>query len=441
MQGYNFGGDINTISALMIAPTVLVSLAIFVLLKDPYAKLNKFFGAYTLAAALFSFCLGMRSASLIPEVALSWAKASGVGSIFMTPFFLFFILIFTKHHKWMDNFFTYLITLGISAILYVGDYIATTTQIENIYQDASGRWVTPTTLPGRINEIWIPLLMLIGLIFCWRFYKETKDPSEKKQALFIMIAGVVPLVSGVLSQIILPEIGAPILVINTFRLSFSLSTILIAVTLSYAISRYELFALLTPSATADIIIETIKEALIVVDSKMNIEFVNTSTTNLLKYRKDELVGRSIEYIFYQEKEDMETFKESIVSKIQKKEDVMDAETILLDKDGETISVRLSSSTLKNKQGKVIGIVITATDMSEIKELISILEIKVKARTRAVEEERAGLAEKIKERTSELEKERKELAENMEELEKFQKLAIGREMKMIELKKELNELKG
>ncbi|KPJ56824.1 hypothetical protein AMJ49_03705 [Parcubacteria bacterium DG_74_2] len=62
-----------------------------------------------------------------------------------------------------------------------------------------------------------------------------------------------------------------------------------------------------------------------------------------------------------------------------------------------------------------------------------LEIKVKARTKELAELNQTLEERVKERT-------KELRERIDELERFHKLTIGREVKMIELKKEIKKLK-
>ena len=69
-----------------------------------------------------------------------------------------------------------------------------------------------------------------------------------------------------------------------------------------------------------------------------------------------------------------------------------------------------------------------------------LEIRVRARTSELWAQRKSLEEGVKERTRELETERKELAKRVAELERFHKVAVGRELKMRELKKELEKLK-
>ena len=70
--------------------------------------------------------------------------------------------------------------------------------------------------------------------------------------------------------------------------------------------------------------------------------------------------------------------------------------------------------------------------SELEEAKNILEIKVRARTRELEELAQSLDEKVKERTKELQK-------RIGELEKFHRLLVGRELKMVELKKELKKI--
>jgi nitrate/nitrite-specific signal transduction histidine kinase len=70
---------------------------------------------------------------------------------------------------------------------------------------------------------------------------------------------------------------------------------------------------------------------------------------------------------------------------------------------------------------------------ELEEYSKILEIRVKARTRELEELTESLDVQVKERM-------KELQEKMTELERFNRLAVGRELKMIELKEELEKIK-
>jgi len=72
-------------------------------------------------------------------------------------------------------------------------------------------------------------------------------------------------------------------------------------------------------------------------------------------------------------------------------------------------------------------------MKELEEAKTSLEIKVKEKTQQLRTIMEGLEGKVQERT-------KELESKVEELEKFQRLTIGREVAMVELKKEIKKLK-
>lgn len=90
--------------------------------------------------------------------------------------------------------------------------------------------------------------------------------------------------------------------------------------------------------------------------------------------------------------------------------------------------------------------------TKLKESYTILESKIKDRTKELEEERGSLEKKVFERTGELEKLKNDLEETvferteklnskLEEMEQMNKVMTGRELKMIELKQEVEELQS
>jgi MFS family permease len=70
---------------------------------------------------------------------------------------------------------------------------------------------------------------------------------------------------------------------------------------------------------------------------------------------------------------------------------------------------------------------------EIETTKNVLEVKVRARTRELRELAQNLDQQVKEKTKELEK-------KIEEMERFNRLVVGRELRMVELKKEVEKLK-
>jgi len=137
--------------------------------------------------------------------------------------------------------------------------------------------------------------------------------------------------------------------------------------------------------------------------------INKGFEDLTGYKSIEIVGESI-YIIFREKEEVE----KILEGVQKKEKVA-KELTLMTKEKEKIPVNTTISSRKDREGNFLGYFVGITDITELKKLQEEME------------------EKVKERT-------KELNEKLEELEKFRKLSVGRELKMVALKEEIKELK-
>ena len=138
--------------------------------------------------------------------------------------------------------------------------------------------------------------------------------------------------------------------------------------------------------------------------------VNQSFLELSGYKEGEVIGLKISDVFG-EKRDLE----ELIEKCVKENFIRDGELDLLDKQKNKIPVSVALSARKNEEGILFGYFFAVSDITERKRFQNMLEKKVKERT-------------------------KELQIRIEELEKYHMLTVGRELKMIELKKEIESLK-
>lgn len=147
-----------------------------------------------------------------------------------------------------------------------------------------------------------------------------------------------------------------------------------------------------------------------VNPYQNILDANSAIEKFLKVEPLGMVGERIDKFFVDK-----NYYQKFYERILKEKIVINEECEVLTKNNEKRTVNISGSSRENGDGHIIGYYLALSDIEELKRLQEELE------------------EKIEERTKELQK-------RIEELEKFQKVAVGRELKMVELKKEISHLK-
>jgi PAS domain S-box-containing protein len=139
--------------------------------------------------------------------------------------------------------------------------------------------------------------------------------------------------------------------------------------------------------------------------------INKAFTDLTGWSDLEIIGEPIDRLFKNKIE-----AEMLEEKVTKVNLVKGEGMTLVTKNGQSIDASVSVSLRKDVENNIIGYFFAFSDISELKKLQRELEKKVEERTRQLEEK-------------------------IEEMERFNRVAVGRELKMVELKQEIENLKS
>jgi len=160
------------------------------------------------------------------------------------------------------------------------------------------------------------------------------------------------------------------------------------------------------------LIEASLDPLVTISPDGKITDVNAATVKVTGVEPEKLVGTDFSNYFTEPDKAREGYQQVFAKGF-----VTDYPLTIRHRDGRLIDVLYNASVYKNPQGTVLGVFAAARDIT------------VQKRAEAmVAAQRTKEAERLAE------------MERLAELERFQKLTVGRELKMIELKKEIEELK-
>jgi len=166
------------------------------------------------------------------------------------------------------------------------------------------------------------------------------------------------------------------------------------------------------------LIEASLDPLVTISADGKITDINEGSIKVIGVSREKLIGTDFSDYFTEPSKARESYK-----KVFDKGFVTDYALTIRHKNGQLTDVLYNASVYKNQAGVVLGVFAAARDVTTKKDL----EKKLAEYTKGLEVSGA--------------KSTKDLADRVKELELLNKSMIGRELKMIELKKEIETLKS
>lgn len=352
---------------------------VYVLSRGPRVRLNRLF--FWIMLALVAWSGGeavMRAASTVQAAAWG-SRIAGIGWCFVGSLFVLFALEVAQRPDLARSPFTHLVVftpgLVLLALLWTTDLI-----FEGFTHSYWGFQETGGVLRFP-SKIYVVAMFLVGIGILIR-YLRTHPPRHKRLvALFILVASSIPVLTGIVTDVLLPEAGVVVVELPM------LATTLIAPIMAYAVLRRGVFNSLVGSM-GGAILSSVNEAVLVASSAGLIETVNPAAETLTGYNEDELVGTPVADLF------IEGHRPSAGTTAESGHPEGRTWCLVTSRGGELVPVTKGAERVTGRAGKVLGSVLVLNDMREALRLMQ-AEDEVRRATARVEAERGRSAELLR----------------------------------------------
>ena len=361
-QIFNF--TLNPFALISLAAAVInFSLVVLILIKAEKNESNRWFRLLLAAIILWSMSEFLARSSGTAEGYLFWGFIGRPGWVFIPVILFGFVLSYTGKDLFKNSLYWYLTFGPPLAFLFFAwnTNLISNNSLADTFRVPWGWETTPVAPYFWVFIFWLETFLISSVAILTRYYFKTSDEIRKKQTLLIIIAVLIPIIGGSITDAILPIFNIQILPVAV------LLTSVMSVVVTYAILRFGLFVI-NPTLTAKTIIDTMSESLIVLGPRNTIEQINKSTSDLLGYKKDELIGKSIRRILPDVKS-WDTFLKRVITPLKENKFVRGFEIDFRTNEGTLIPVSFSAKSLV-ENGHLIGMVGLARDIRDTRKLIN-----------------------------------------------------------------------
>ncbi len=249
------------------------------------------FAGMMLSVSEWLFTSGMVSMSRSPEQARFWVDPRYFGLTAMLAFFITFVVQYTGHGKWL----TRLRFAIIFAVPIVTQIIIETNSLHHwflVSVDFSQDGILMGLDAVRYGPLfwlhtvysYLLVLFAIGLIVRMSIRRFS---IYHEQAVFMVLGVLPPLATSVIDAFLLiPGLKHPLA-----PLGFAL----MGISLAYAMYQHRMLDIVP--VARDLVIESMSDAMIVLDSRANVVDINPSAQQFLRLDSSEIIGKPFTQVF------------------------------------------------------------------------------------------------------------------------------------------------
>ncbi len=334
-----------------------------ILSRGVQSSANKWFTLFLSALVLWGMGELLGRLSNNPYASSFWSSIGAPGYVFMSSIFFTFTLTYVGKDSFLESFGKRLLVFGsglLMLFLIWNTDLIIGHSIKNTVLEPWG-WNGPTATYFYVFLAWLESFFIASLYLLIRYYLKLTDRLKKKQTQLIIVALLIPLIFGSITDGIFPVLN-----IN-FPGTAVLLTSVMGVITTYAILKHKLF-IINPAIHLVNIVKAMNEAMLVVNTNDGIELSNEAAEKLFGYSTDELAKIKIQDLI-KNKDSLNSYEWNFTDKLTNNNLVKGFEVDFTSKSGEVIPVSLSGAPLKDEGDSMIGYVMIASDMRELKKLV------------------------------------------------------------------------
>jgi PAS domain S-box-containing protein len=323
-------------------------LGLFVVIREKGSRVSLLYLLYTLTVDLWLFSFSMTWFAASEQIAFLWLKVAHIGVIMIPAALYHFTAVVLRSEQQNRQRIR---TAWALSTIFLAVCLLTNTLFETFNHYSWGIFVKYRWYSLPFLVYFLAMTINILRLYWVEYRKAGKHTTKQRRAKEFLIAFSI----GYLGALdFLPAVGIPYYPVG------SLPMFLFVILVGRAIWRYRLVDI-TPAFAARQIIDTMNDALIVLDPDGVVRLVNQATCALLGYREQDLVGKrpadgmTKSRVFAAE-------IESIIGRGT----VRNREVDYRSEESGQLTLSLSTSMMRNPDGEPLATVCVLRDISERK---------------------------------------------------------------------------